>query len=74
MQFYTARKAIEYFTYEIEKEEIRDENSLHSIELTLASLYTVMGDKAAALEMCDRVLNCDDSRLKRSAYEIKGAI
>ena len=74
MQFYTARKAIEYFTYAIEKEEIRDETSLHSIELTLASLYTVMGDKAAAIEMCDRVLSCDDSRLKRSAYEIKGAI
>ena len=73
MMFYTAQQAANYLAKALEREEIQDEPSLHSIELSLASLYTVLGNTDAARELCDRVIRCDDNQLKKFAYEIKGS-
>ena len=72
MWFYSARKAIEYLSKAVEKGQIPDEHSLHSIELTLASLHVVLDNKPAAIELCERVLKYNDNQLKKFAYEIRG--
>lgn len=74
MWFYAARKASEYLAKALEKGEVPDEHSIHSLELTLASLYTVLSNKPAAAALCDNVLKCDDNQLKKFAYEIKGNV
>lgn len=74
MWFYTARKASEYLSKALERNEIQDETSLHSVELTLASLYSVLGDKAAVIELCDNVLKFNNNQLKKFAFEIRAQV
>lgn len=74
MWFYTAKKAAEYLAKALEKDEIQDETSFHSIELTLASLYIVLGYKSSAIELCENVLKFKNNQLKKFAFEIRAQI
>lgn len=74
MWFYTARKASEYLEKALEKEEIQDDTSFHSIELTLASLYSLLGNKSAAIELCENVLKFNNNQLKKFAFEIRAHV
>lgn len=72
MKLYAAKEASNYISAAIEKEEIQDEQSLHSMELSLAALYITLGEPEKARVLCDNVLKYDDNQLKKFAYEIRG--
>ena len=74
MWYYTARQASEYLTKALEQDEIHDETSIHSIELTLASLYCVLGYKDLAVELCEKVLKFNNNQLKKFAFEIRAQV
>ena len=70
MKLYCGEKAAAYLPKAIEDESLSDKQSVQSFALTLANIYTQLGQTESAKRMQDIAINGEDAQLKAFAYAL----
>lgn len=73
MKLYCARKAAALLALALEKGVIDDKYALQSMQMSLANIYSVIGDRENAVKMCDLVIEGENGQLKKYAYTLMDA-
>lgn len=73
MKLYCARKAAALLASALEKGVIDDKYALQSMQMSLANIYSVIGDRENAVKMCDLVIEGENGQLKKYAYTLMDA-
>ena len=70
MVSYCAERSTTALSNALMAEEIPDADSRLSIQLSMAAMYAVTGNKALARELCGRILSCQEPQLKKRAHDL----
>lgn len=70
MVLYCAERSTAALSDVLMAEEISDEDSRLNIQLSMAAMYAVMGDKARARECCGGALSCQKPKLQKRAHDL----